>query len=131
MLDQTAGVVAALLASLARPLHALTTADALWLPPRRPGVLVVGLTAGADLRALHGDLGIALADAFGFEPDRRDFRPHVTVGRVRRGTRVPADPLRPPPALAFSAEALELCRSHTGPRGACYEPLARVALTPW
>ncbi len=125
-----AAAVAALLPGLARDVGTLETAGALWLPPRRPGVLTVALRAAGDaLAALRAELVAALADAIGFEPERRAFRPHVTVGRVRRGVRIPARELDPPaPALAFSPPALTLYRSHTGGQGARYEPLARCSL---
>jgi 2'-5' RNA ligase len=119
--------VAGLLDELARPLGELTVDGALWLPPRRPGVLAVALQAGPALEDLHAGLVGALADAIGFEPERRALRPHVTVARARRDVRLRADALdRPPPALTFEPEALVLYRSHTGPGGARYEPLARA-----
>jgi 2'-5' RNA ligase len=122
-----ATTVAALLGELARPVGELAVRDALWLPPRRPGVLAVGLEAGPPLAELHAALVAALTDAIGFEPERRSLRPHVTVARARRDTRLRAAALDPPPpALTFAPEALVLYRSHTGPGGARYEPLARV-----
>lgn len=118
----------ALLSTVARPVGTLRTAGALWLPPRRPGVLAIALEHEPALAELHRDLELALADAIGFQPERRRFRAHVTVGRVRRGTRVRMqDPLEPP-ALEFAAATLTLYRSQTGPGGARYEPLACAAL---
>jgi len=122
-----AGAVAGLLDALARPVGELAVDGALWLPPRRPGVLAVALQAGPALTELHADLVAALGDAIGFEPERRALRAHVTVARARRETRLRAAPIDPaPPALAFAPEALVLYRSHTGPGGARYEPLARA-----
>jgi 2'-5' RNA ligase len=122
-----ATTVAALLGELARPVGELAVGGGLWLPPRRPGVLAVALEAGPALGELHAGLVAALADAIGFEPERRALRPHVTVARARRDTRPRAGaPDPPPPALTFEPEALVLYRSHTGPGGARYEPLARV-----
>lgn len=119
-----------LLADHARPLAALRTAGALWLPPRRPSVLTVALRADAGLSALQADLAGALERAIGFEPEARPFRPHVTVGRVPRGTRVDTRAaLAAPPQLSFAPPALTLYRSHTAPGGARYEPLERVALS--
>lgn len=126
--ERQAVAVAALLPGLARPLGALHTAGALWLPPRRPGVLSVALADGEELAALHAQLTAALEAAIGFAREQRPFRPHVTVGRVARGTRIDArrelDP--PAPDLSFSADGLTLYRSHTGPGGSRYEPLARA-----
>ncbi len=120
-----AAATRALLPALARPLEELRTAGALWLPPRRPGVLSVALETGAALAALHEALVAALTAAIGFEPERRRLRPHVTVGRVARGTRIDTRPaLDPPaPALRFRARSLVLFRSRTTPEGARYERL--------
>ena len=128
--EDTAGVVAELLPGVARPLAALCTAGALWLPPRRPGVLTVALRADDALSALQGAVVAALERTIGFEPERRTFRPHVTVGRVPRGARIDwRRELRPPaPELAFGAPALTLYRSHTGRGGARYQVLERVGL---
>ena len=91
-------------------LGALRTAGALWLPPRRPGVLTVALRKHPKLTALQRELMEALAAAIGFEPERRRFRPHVTVGRVPRGTRPDRalDPPRPSSASSRRADALSL-----------------------
>ena len=127
---EDASAVARLLPEVARDVGTLETAGALWLPPRRPGVLTVALRAAPALAALQADLLAALTGAISFEPERRPFRPHVTVGRVPRGTRIPAHALDPPaPGLAFESPTLTLYRSHTGGHGARYEPLARVFLT--
>ena len=123
-----AEAVSALLDGLARPLGPLAVEGALWLPPRRPGVLAVALGAGPALGELHADLVAGLEGAIGFEPDRRPLRAHVTVARARREARLRAVELDPPPppALRFEPGALVLYRSHTGAGGARYEALARV-----
>ena len=126
-----AAAAGALLPGLARPLPELRTAGALWLPPRRPGVLTVALEAGETLAALQAELVAGLASGIGFVAERRRFRPHVTVGRVARGTRIDTrDALEPPaPDLRFRARALTLYCSHTGPQGARYERMSGVELT--
>jgi RNA 2',3'-cyclic 3'-phosphodiesterase len=118
----------AVLDAVARPVGLLRTAGALWLPPRRPGVLAIALEHEPALVELQHDLFVALADAIGFEPERRAFQAHVTVGRVRRGTSVSTHGPLEPPALEFPPRALTLYRSHTGPAGARYEALARAVL---
>ncbi len=125
-----AAAVRALLPALARPLDELSTAGALWLPPRRPGVLSVALEAGAALAALQAELVAALAAAIGFAPEQRRFRPHVTVGRVARGTRIDTrEALDPPaPQRRFRAQSMVLYRSRTTPEGARYERLGGVEL---
>jgi 2'-5' RNA ligase len=117
------------LVGLARPLEALRTAGTLWLPPRRPGVLAVAIAECGGLSALHADLVQSLVETVGFEPERRPFRPHVTLARVRRPGSVRATALAPaPPALAVEPVSLTLYRSFTAAGGARYEALARVAL---
>ena len=93
-------------------------------------MLTVAIGGGGDgLGALQSALVARLAEAIGFEPERRAFRPHVTVGRVPRGARVMADALEPPPpALEFDARALTLYRSHTGRGGARYEALTSASV---
>jgi len=51
----------------------------------RPRVLWVGFeTAGDDLLRLQAELESRL-EKIGFEGDRRDYHPHLTIGRVRKG----------------------------------------------
>lgn len=125
-----AAAVRALLAQIARPLAEQHTAGALWLPPRRPGVLTVALAADETLAELQAALVAALGSAIGFEAEQRRFRPHVTVGRVPRGTRIDTRPALDPPAptLAFRAPAVVLYRSRTTPEGARYERLGGADL---
>jgi 2'-5' RNA ligase len=52
-----------------------------------PRVLWAGVAAGPELAALQGDLEAALAND-GFEPEKREFRPHLTLGRVKGPGRV-------------------------------------------
>ena len=127
--QEEAAAVAALLPGLARPLGPLSTAGALWLSPRRPTVLTVALACPPQLQALQESVAAALAQSVGYEPQQRRFRPHVTVGRVARGARIGSRDVADAPALTFAAEALTLYRSHTGPGGSRYEPLASVALS--
>ena len=128
--EDDARAAGGLLAQVVRPLGTQSTAGALWLPRRRPGVLTVALRADDGLAALQADLVASLEHAIGLGAEHRPFRPHVTVGRVLRGARVdPRRALDPPvPELLFRAPALTLYRSHTGASGARYEPVARVGL---
>lgn len=128
--EDEATTVGARLADVIRPLDPLRTAGALWLPRRHPGVLTVALRDDAQLSGLQADLAAQLQSAIDFEAEARRFRPHVTVGRVPRGTRIDTRPaLDPPvPELELRVPALTLYCSHTGADGARYEVLASVAL---
>jgi RNA 2',3'-cyclic 3'-phosphodiesterase len=114
------------------PAPALTLADPLWLAPRRPHVLTVGLDEAAGvLAALQADVVARLAGALPWEPEARPFRAHITVARVRRGWRPRLDDLPEPPRATFTAGAVVLFRSHLGGGGpARYEPLERAELSP-
>lgn len=111
------------------PAPALRTAGALWLSPRRPHVLTVAVADGdGRLAALHDEVWGAL-EAFGFARERRRFRPHLTVARVRRGWTAPSVRLPELPERGLRPTDLVLFRSWLGggPR-ARYEPLARAPL---
>ena len=128
--DPEAETLAAALRDVAAPVPGLALADPAWLPPRRPGVLAVDLDdADGACARLQGAVSGALAGLGAYTPERRPFRPHVTVARVRRGARVD----KRVPALTdrgtFAAPALTLYRSRLGPKGARYEALARIPLT--
>jgi RNA 2',3'-cyclic 3'-phosphodiesterase len=115
--------------AVALPVPDLALGDALWLSPRRPHVLTVEVVdpAGA-LVALQARVVEALAEAVGFEPERRRFRPHVTVARVRHGAVPRRRGLPEAPSASFAGEALTLYRSWLGRGPARYEPLERVVL---
>jgi 2'-5' RNA ligase len=80
---------------------------------------------------LHGEIEERMAQ-LGFARERRAFRPHLTLGRVRgRG------PGRPWPGIAKLADApvgtvrvdgLALVRSTLTPQGAVYDVIARAPL---
>jgi RNA 2',3'-cyclic 3'-phosphodiesterase len=115
--------------AVAAPVPDLALGEVLWLSPRRPHVLTVEVVdpSGA-LVELQSNVVEALADAVGFEPERRRFRPHVTVARVRHGAAPRRGGLPEAPAASFAGEALTLYRSWLGGGPARYEPLERVAL---
>ena len=86
--DAEADALGAAVAGAASPVGGLRVGAPAWLPPRRPGVLAVDLVDGDGACArLQAAVATALADLGAFRPERRPFRPHVTVARVRRGAR--------------------------------------------
>jgi 2'-5' RNA ligase len=127
---EEAGAIGELVTACADGPVAAELGDVLWLSPRRPHVLTVGLR---DPTGRIGELQARVQDALvggaGLEAERRRYLPHVTVARVRKGARVrPGDVALPPvPSASFALEALTLFRSHLGPSSR-YEPLARVRL---
>jgi 2'-5' RNA ligase len=111
------------------PVEALSLGAPLWLPARRPRALAVELhdEAGA-LGTLQAELVRALQDTCGIEPERRRFRSHVTVARLRPGDAPHERALPATPDLSFAPVALTLYRSWLGPVAASYEALASCAL---
>jgi 2'-5' RNA ligase len=109
------------------PAHAapeLAFGDALLLPPRRARVVAVALAdPGGALAALQADVSAALAAAGLYEPERRPFRAHVTVARLRPGARAPRRLEPAPERLGFTSGPVTLYRSRIGRGGAVYEPL--------
>jgi 2'-5' RNA ligase len=125
-----APAAAALVAALRPPPESpLMRADGpLWLSPRRPHVLTVALEdASGGLARIHAAVLEALVREAGHEADKRVFRPHVTVARVR--ARIRPFELPAPPALAFHPPAVTLYRSRLGRGPAAYEVVASVALS--
>jgi RNA 2',3'-cyclic 3'-phosphodiesterase len=124
------------LAARAEPSVELSIGAPLWLPTRRPSALAVEVVdRTGELARLQERVGGALADASAWGPERRRFRPHITLARVRGGGRsrsstrpVREQPLPATPQLSFTAEAIVLYRSWLTSEGATYEALAEYAL---
>jgi 2'-5' RNA ligase len=112
------------LAGLAVP--RLSPSGVVALPRRRPRLFAVELADPADRAvAVQGAVESALVGAGFHDPEERDFWPHVTVARVRRGARPRRPDVAPLPDEAFDATEVVLYRSDTRPDGARYTPLAR------
>jgi RNA 2',3'-cyclic 3'-phosphodiesterase len=128
-LDDIGPASSAVRAAPTGPVTALSLGEPLWLAPRRPHVLTVEVVdRDGALFALQERVVAALADAVGYEPDRRRFRPHVTVARVRHGAAPRRRGLPEAPRAAFAGAAVVLFRSWLGGGPARYEALERVAL---
>jgi 2'-5' RNA ligase len=127
--EEEAEAIGAAVIACAAPVPDLAVGEAAWLPPRRPRVLAVDVEdGGGAVGALQRRVSDALVAAAGYEPERRAYRPHVTVARVRGGARLRAFELDAPPRIPFRGAALTLYRSSLRRDGALYSPLARVAL---
>jgi len=123
--------IAAVLSGCATRVGELSLGAPLWLPPRRPRALAVEVhDRDGGLTRLHEGLRGALADATGWQAERRRFKAHITVARMRgRGApwrssqgREPALPATPP--LSFTPASIVLYRSWLSPAGASYQALA-------
>jgi len=99
------------------------------LPPHRPHVLALDLDdEGGRAAAVQSAVSDSLVAAELHEPERRPFRPHVTVARVRRGAKQRSWQLPRLHAEPFVAGEVVLYRSDLRPDGARYVPLARATL---
>jgi 2'-5' RNA ligase len=109
----------------------------LWLPRRRPRALAVEVRDRAgELARLQETVTRALSHASGWRPERRGFRPHITVARMRPGATSARDAagdqlsLPATPRLRFTAESIVLYRSWLAQTGATYEAIATCGLRP-
>jgi 2'-5' RNA ligase len=128
--DGLARAVREVAAGVEGPL-ALTLGDAAWFDPRRPRVLTVLLRDdGGGLAALYDELWTRL-ERLGHERERRRFRAHATVARVKHRARPARMELPPVEHTAFAAGDLTLFRSHLGGgRPSVYEALERARFGP-
>jgi 2'-5' RNA ligase len=95
---------------------------------RRARVVWAGLHDDAGLLAsLAAELAGALAE-LGYEPEKRPFRPHLTLARMREPAPVDPERLTLPTGVPFAVDRIELFRSHLSPKGARYEVLRTFEL---
>jgi len=107
--------------------------------PARPQVVWLGVTGQVPEL---GELASAVEkemEGLGFAPENRPFRPHLTLGRLRRGRdkRARPDTAGLSQALAslvafkgpdFKADKVALMKSTLTPAGAVYEQLHQIIL---
>lgn len=130
--EKSIGRLGTLIAEAAADLHrpVLTPLAIKPLPPRRPRLFALDL-GDEDGRAvaLQARLSDVLEAERLYRPEKRPFWPHLTLARVKRGEIAgPLGDPAPPPGEELEAAEVVLYRSHLGPAGARYEPLARVPL---
>jgi 2'-5' RNA ligase len=122
-------VVAGVLRSVPAEAVPLTLGAGLLLPPRRARVLCADVTdVSGALGSLQAAVSDGLAAAGVYEPEKRPFRGHATVARLRSGARAPRAIDDSPEPVAFSGGPLTLFRSRLSRGGAAYEPLVQVEL---
>jgi 2'-5' RNA ligase len=105
---------------------------------RRPRVVWVGVKEETgSLAAVQRDVEKGLIP-LGFEPEKRAFHPHLTLGRTRRGLRS-GDQRRLGEIVtaagvgeldSIQVDSYKLIRSDLRPSGAVYTPLAAFELRP-
>jgi 2'-5' RNA ligase len=122
--------VSSILDEVAEAAPRLVLAGGLLLPPRRARVLCASLEdPDGTLTGLQARLSDKLAAAGVYTPEKRPFRAHATVARLRARARAPRSISEAPEPLEFAGGPLTLFESRLHPHGARYEPLARVFLS--
>ena len=100
---------------------------------RKPRVIWVGLRGEVDrLANIHAGLERAL-ETLGFAPERRGFRPHLTIGRVKDRHHLQSlieamSTMELPEFNSFDADEIILYKSDLRPTGAIYTKLHRMPL---
>lgn len=99
-------------------------------PGRRARVVWMSLAASRDLELLQGR--VERGNAAESQPvERRPFRPHITLGRVEQGARLPPSALTGPVVqgdIGFLADRVVLFESRSGRGGSVYTPRLTIGL---
>lgn len=101
---------------------------------RRPRVIYASVEESTGvLQRLAERIDAGLADQLDVDREKRDFIPHVTLGRVRKGQSCPpleefADAGDKSNFGRVQVEEIVLMKSDLTPRGAVYTPLEQIAL---
>ena len=107
----------------------LSLNGALLLPPRRPRVLTVALDdPDGTLAALQGRVSAGLEAVGVYTPEKRPFRAHITVARLRPRARAAPAPELDLDDEPFTAAWLTLFQSRLHPKGARYAALTSAML---
>ena len=97
-------------------------------PSGPPRVVWLGVAPGEELRDMAARVERALLP-LGFSPERRSFRPHLTLGRAGPGAAVdPAVLARDFTVAPAEVGSLSLVQSELRPAGAIYRDAARWEL---
>ena len=101
---------------------------------RKPRVIHAPVEESSGvLEELAGVVDSGLAEALGIEREKREFKPHVTLGRTRKGKSCPpidelASEVRESYFGLVEVEEMVLMKSDLTPRGAIYTPLNHIPL---
>jgi len=95
---------------------------------RAAQVLWIGIGEGRSTLARLARKLDASAGRQGAERDRRPFRAHLTVARLREPAPVPLEELPAPDSLAFEVAEVVLYESRLSSTGATHVPLTRLPL---
>lgn len=94
----------------------------------RATVLWLGVSRGGERLSQLAEIAEDAAQAVGFSPEDRPYRPHLTLSRMRPSVDVGGLVERTPPPVSFTATQVVVYRTHLGGGGARYEPMERFSL---
>jgi 2'-5' RNA ligase len=99
---------------------------------RHPRVIWVGIQEYGPLEYIYSDIEDVMKK-IGYPPEDRPFSPHLTIGRVRSGKRLPEllirlDEFRAASFDGFEVKGVTLMKSELKPGGAEYSSLAEIPL---
>ena len=93
---------------------------------RRARVIVVTLEKGVDIaKAIFNDIEVALLP-LGFEGEKRDYTPHITLGRRKEQSPILERDIPDLNGMGFIVDRLVMFRSTLTPQGAIYSPLWEI-----
>lgn len=93
---------------------------------RRTRVIVVTLEKGVDIaKAIFNDIEIALLP-LGFEGEKRDYTPHITLGRKKEQSPILERDIPSLNGMSFIVDRLVMFRSTLTKEGAIYSPLWEI-----
>ena len=105
---------------------------------RRPAVIWLGVENGELLEDMARDLDLKLNEEIMIKKEKRPFRAHMTVARVKRGKRVDAKSIRKEmdrsidkltsDEEAIPVRSIHLCSSTLTPEGPIYERVREFRL---
>ena len=93
---------------------------------RRARVIVITLEKGVDIaKAIFNDIEVALLP-LGFEGEKRDYTPHITLGRKKEQSPILERDIPDLNGMGFIVDRLVMFRSTLTPQGAIYSPLWEI-----
>ncbi len=95
---------------------------------RTARVVWLGVSQGSREMARIARKLDAAGASIGVERERRPFRAHLTLGRLRAPARVPLERAARPEEISFRVQEVVLYESRVSSNGARYSPLARLPL---
>lgn len=99
----------------------------------RPRVIRLDLSGDSAALELLQDRLESKGLGIGFPPEGRPFHPHITLGRVKEGQRLPGDARRVLDSVrrgeAFVADRVVLFESLASPLGPRYDPRMEIGLS--